>query len=805
MSQRLHNVLALYERRAAAILIAGFLFTVLSVVLATRLRLESEFERMLPTTAPAVQNLRKLERVYGQQLDRITFLLEGPDGAKNEAAALAIGEALKGAPRVLHVEVTKPTEFFEQRRLLYMEREDAATIHDRISKRLKWERRRANPLFVPLGDEEPPSVAFPEIEAKYKKRFGDDRFVANADHTKLLVTAQLDFPSDEMKTTEALLPGWRATVEQAVKPFEGVQVSYTGRYVKRLEQRDATAADLGKGTLVAFGLILLFLLLYFRSFLLPAVVSAPLIAGTLWTFGAAWLIFDTLNILTGFLGSVLLGLGIDYGIHLASRYQEARAEHDVREALAATASSAGRASLYAGLTTLAALGSLVLSSFRAFFEFGILSLLGLIFVCIAYATLLPCLIIVLSRTRFDIKPKLSEIRPHRAWTRGELAKLRGAGVAFVVGAGAIAAFGLGHLGFQYDFYELMPEDLPSLKAQERMETFTKAARVPGVVLVDDRAHAEAVTAAIARRKAEAEAAAKATGEPVMIDRTLTIFDLMPREQAEKLEIWKALRAQFDKIPERSIKKDPKLKDFRDEVVRITDGGAITTAQLPDYIKDRFARVDDPAKTVVLVFPAKPLHDVREALEFIKLVDDLPAASGQGTIDTITEEHLLRDIFADLRRDTPRMLFATLISIFAVASLAFREPKRIALVMLTILVGFTLGMGLVGASGTLFNFINMIVLPIWLGLGVDAAFHIMTRRAEDPTDVWGMIHTVGAVFAAFATTMIGFGCMMISHHRGLASLGHVALLGLGCIFFASVAIHSFTLRSGDDASAPDEAT
>ena len=45
-------------------------------------------------------------------------------------------------------------------------------------------------------------------------------------------------------------------------------------------------------------------------------------------------------------------------------------------------------------------------------------------------------------------------------------------------------------------------------------------------------------------------------------------------------------------------------------------------------------------------------------------------------------------------------------------------------------------------------------------------------------------------------MIGFGGLMVSSHRGLNSLGQVAVIGLGAIFLLSVAIQLLALRKKD---------
>lgn len=795
----MEKLIAFCRRWAWPIVIVWIVLSGVSVFGAAQLRLNSDLARLLPASARSVMNLDVLEQAYGQQLDRFTLLIEGDDPKANLATVDALSEMLSAQDHVISVESRRPTAHFQQNRLLYMDLEDVETISQKISKRVRWEKRQANPLFVSIGKKTPPEVDFSEIEKKYTERLGTQDYLANDALTKFVITVELDFPSDSMDRTAE----FRAHIFpkiQHIAQQERVEVTATGRYNKRVEQRDATARDLGRGTSVAFVLIFAFLLFYFRSFKPPVIVSLPLIAATLCTFGATYLVFQTLNILTGFVGSVLLGLGIDYGIHLAARYRIERSRHTAQQALVIAYESSGKASLYAGITTVTALGSLALSSFQAFHEFGLLSLIGMSFVGLAYSTLFPTMVLLLDGTKFALSASHDQDHESRRWRKEEVPRLKSAALAMVFLMAPLGLWGLTKLDFEFDFHKLMPEGLPSIEADYRIANFIETGRVPQVVLVDDRAHASAVVEELKKRKTSAR-------EGQLIDRTLTIFDLLPEQQAEKAALLKELDDEFKKLDEDLLAEREDLLTFSEEVDRVVKAGTITRATLPGNLARRFARRDDPEKAVVLVFPSRIIHDARDAITYSTLTESLPGPGGQGSVDAIGEEPIMRDIVNDLRGDTIWMLGVTVLGILLVSLVAFRDPRRIALVCVTIVLGCLVAAGLIGAVGVKFNFINLIILPIWLGLGVDAAFHMMTRLEEAPHDAGGFWHTVGAVLAAFGTTMIGFGGLMISSHRGLGSLGKVAVIGLAVIFLLSVAIQLIALRSrdalGDDAPGVDE--
>lgn len=793
----MEKLIAFCGRHARMIIVAWCVVAVVSGVAASQLRLNSDLERLLPPDAESVRQLARLEGAYGQQLDRLTLLVEGPHPEDNVKVVEELSSQVSGLEHVKSVEYRRPTEFFIDHRLLYMETEDARTIAEKLKTRLKWERKQANPLFVGLGNEQPPEIDFSDIEEKYREQVGSEEFLANDARTGFVVTLELDYPSDQIDTTQTFLSTELDPVLEAVRADHpnGPTITKTGRYIKRLEQRDATARDLGRGTTLAFALIVVFLVAYFRSVRAPLLVTIPLVLGTICTFGATWLVFGTLNILTGFVGSVLLGLGIDYGIHLAARYRDERQSMPGEQALVRAFASSGKASLYAGLTTVAALGSLALSSFQAFYEFGLLSLIGMSFMGAAYATLFPSLVLSVEGTRFAlgeerlaIEAEESERHGQGIWSEELLSRYKRASAVVVVVGVLLGGWGVRDIGFEWDFHKLMPADLPAHVADRRLEALG-VGRVPGVLLVEDRAHAEEVAAALEERKASG-------GDGELIDRSVSVYDLLPNDQAEKLAIWKDLSEAFDKIPSRVYEKKEELATLRQEVGRITEEGEIELADLPTDLTRRFARKDDPNKWIMLVFPTRIIHDARDAISYSKATSDLPTSGQEQNVDAIGEEAIMRDIVHDLERDTRWMLLLTLAAILAVAMVAFRNVRGVVILFLNIGIGFLLAMGLAGLADIKFNFINIIILPIWLGLGVDASFHMMTRIDEDPRDRHGFWHTARAVGAAFGTTMIGFGGLMISAHRGLGSLGKIAVVGLAAIFILSVAMQLLWMRKKD---------
>ncbi len=771
------------ERHARSVVILATLLTIASGVVASNLVLEADLQRLLPESAPTVQGLHELEERYGY-VGRVTIALDGKDAETLEAAVDDLEvHLLEADKRLTRVEGKRPVDFFESHKLLYVELEDIEKAAERLRKRIKWEKKQANPLFASLKDEEPPEVNLDDITSNYKN-VNPESYVHNDDKTRYLVYAFADFPAADMDQSKELMANIEPFVEERVSKFEGVEVGFTGRYKKRVEQQVSLTNDLGQATVVAIVLLTLFLLFFFRGFRASFLVVIPLLMGTAWAFAWAYLVFSSLNILTGFFGAIILGLGIDYGIHVMSRYLEARHEGLApRDALVTTLNSAGRASVYAGMTTVIAFGSLASSSFQAFFEFGIIALGGMTLIVAANVVVLPAILFLVADTKLEPKRTMNAKMAARFQELPPLSTRRfRAGIMLVAAAVicAVALTGLPNIGIEYDMAKIQASNSPAWDLDEEVAEMVDLSLIPAVVLADSPEHAARI-AAEARNRMETLPAGAA------VQNVLTLQDLVPAKQAEKLEVLEGLREDIERLPKK-VRTEGELADPYQQLVRTIEAGPVTVEKLPVPLRAPFEMKEGEEGATVLIFPSRNLTDADIMFQLAEIAYDLPPGTPDAEPERgINDALILLDIIALVERDGVRMLAITIFGLLFTAFVAFRRPRRILMLVITISAAILAALGVIGLLGVKFNFINLMVLPIWLGLGVDATFHLMVRCEESPGDLAGFVATMLAVSAAFITSMIGFGSMFVTEHTGLYTMGIAAVAGLGTIAVVSMLI------------------
>jgi predicted RND superfamily exporter protein len=120
-------------------------------------------------------------------------------------------------------------------------------------------------------------------------------------------------------------------------------------------------------------------------------------------------------------------------------------------------------------------------------------------------------------------------------------------------------------------------------------------------------------------------------------------------------------------------------------------------------------------------------------------------------------------------------------------LDFRSLKTTLIAVTPLAVSLFLMLGIMGATGFPFSVVNVIGLPLILGIGIDDGVHIIHRfRREGPDRLPYTMSSIGrAIFLTTLTTVLGFGSLIPSSYRGYGSMGKLVTLGISLCFVASV--------------------
>ena len=781
--------------RGAILLVALMLAAVASWRTAlTYGSLRSELEELLPTSAPSVAALKELrQRLPGQRFLGIV-IDTGP--SRNVAAAERfvddLSRRLEKYPSELVLAVRKDLslerEFLERYALQLMAPGDVAELRKAVEARRDWEVSRE----LDLGLEEqtaaaPPPIPLEELQSKYLAKLGkapkrtDGRFVSDDERTAVIVV-QVNSHTTGIGGDRALLDRVQADIEELGFPTaydSGMKLGFAADVPARVEEMDGLYQDLAVSGIIVSILVFVVVVWFFRSWLAVPILGLPLILGTIYTFALVALPplgIRSLNTNTTFLGSVIVGNGVNSGIILLARYAELRGGGlSLRAALDRAVSGTYKPTLAAATAAAAAYGSLVFTDFRGFNQFGWIGAVGMLTCWAATYILAP-----LSIAQFGERIRSSTetgglavgLAKGFAWALNRPNAVISASVALTV----LTAAGLLYRQtpwVEHDYSKLRRQD--SFVSGERywgkrMDETLGRYLTPTVIMASSSSQAEQIEKRV-RELLDRNQAGGLIGSIRSSSLILPLTRVESIQEARKLE--SALTPRLRATLSEQDRKRVELALSTESLTPLDPNGV--PAALISGLREQDGRVGRN----LLVYP-KVTGGTWEGPRIIAFTEELrnvatavdPSAKVAGSIP------LSSDITAAMGRDGPRATVFGLIAALVICALAFGSWRLSVLAMAALLVGglWMLG-GLAWSSATL-NFANFVVLPITFGISADYAINVL-RRYGNPSaraSIHELAQTCGAVALCSTTTIIGFGSLLAAKSNALYSFGVFSVAG-----------------------------
>jgi hypothetical protein len=202
-----------------------------------------------------------------------------------------------------------------------------------------------------------------------------------------------------------------------------------------------------------------------------------------------------------------------------------------------------------------------------------------------------------------------------------------------------------------------------------------------------------------------------------------------------------------------------------------DPAPIDIENLPRPVVRRMIAPDGRAR--VIAYPSENLQTNTQALA--RFVDGVRTVAPDATGLSVNLIEFARATVRSVRQ----ALISAILAIAVLLWLLWRRATEMLLVLAPLLLGAALTCASMALIGIAFNFANVIVIPLLLGIGVDSGIHMVHRADVGPEGEGGLLGTTTAraIFFSAATTVASFGALAFSSHRGIASLGTILVIGL----------------------------
>lgn len=405
------DVARLIRRRAGTIAILWLLVTAATASLAAGLRLDMDLRGLLPPHFPSASRLDRLSASIGQSSD-LYVTIRSPSRDANVAFGQVVADRLAERSDLRYVVFRRDLAYFEARALLFAELGDLVSLRRRVIARIREEVARE--AYGSLDSEAEPANARPaaprtdvdfDADAMREKYGVDEAFdeYMEADEGRVMVVMMRpERPATDLAYARRLSDEVLALVEQ-LRPTDfhpEMTVDLDGSYVQHKARIEQAQNEVWAGSAAVFASMLLSLGLYFRSARSIVFAVTPLVSSIVAALAFAHIAFGALNLVSAFIFAVLLGLGIDFGIHVLARYRSERAGGlGFEAALAQTLATSGRATAAGAASTALAFAALAIADFRGFSQFGIIAAIGVTFALLSAVLVLPALIALFDRWR----------------------------------------------------------------------------------------------------------------------------------------------------------------------------------------------------------------------------------------------------------------------------------------------------------------------------------------------------------------------------------------------------------------------
>ena len=834
-----------------------------NVYIKSKLELKSDFLELLPRDSPGfIAYEHQLHRVGGGAT--LYVIVESPDRAANEKCIDDLTTEVRkiGPDLVSYVEdgSKEVRAFYKANKWLYADIKDLEEADTKLDNQIAIKSGMVEDLGADDDGPKKKTAADGDAGAPAPKKgqehsLGMDEFKKRWDEA---ANKHDDFPTGYFATPDGTMLGIRIVspttgtgdrggdvLLQKVKDIVAglnlparnaeMKVGYAGDIPNAIAEKESIVSEAATATAIATLLVLFGVFAFFRSFSAIFVMFLPAALGVACAYTFATATFGYVNTSGAFLGAIIFGNGINYPIVLLGRYREFTARGMAPDvAKKAAVWNAFRAELVGASVAGIAYGSLTITRFRGFSQFGMIGFVGMLLVWLSIIPLVPAVVtlferlharpgyrpIAKARDAIFNAPLVSALFPEVKADGSRGAIVNGiatiteryphvilAVAVIITIVSAIKIPGFLKDPWEYNFAHLGSRESKKSGAgdwsNKSEKVFGGKMNVAGALMLADKPEQTlAVKAQILANDAK-------DPEGKLIADIATVYDMLPGTKAEQEAKLAVLERIHDRLTPRVLHdmSEDERKDL-EEMKPPEDLKVVEPKDLPPLLRRRFEEIDGTLGTVMYVKTASSVSrsNGRNMLRLAATTDNVRLPDGT-LVRTASRSTVFAEMIHSMERDGPLATGASLIAVSIVVLLATSGIRGFICVMVSLILAVVWMIGGAAWSDMRLNFLNFIALPITFGIGCEYPFNIFDRSRLLKGDITLAVkRSGGAVALCSFTTTIGYGSLLFADNQALESFGHLAMSGevlaiSSAMFVLPALLHVWAQRKHEE-KAPD---
>ncbi|MEF8879534.1 MAG: MMPL family transporter [Candidatus Thermoplasmatota archaeon] len=508
-------------------------------------------------------------------------------------------------------------------------------------------------------------------------------------------------------------------------------------------------------------LVAIVIILFYRTPKGVIIAFLPPASALLLTFGTIAVVTPKLTIISVAIVALLMGLGVDYSIHLINRLVEERDVENQATRVEKTLSSTGKAVLLSTVTTMIGFGSLMISSMPPMVTFGFGCTIGILFCFISAIIVTPCLVTLLD---FKKKPRLPKWKKSANIIIKHRKRIMAVAVFFVV----MSLILLPQVQSDVNYFEMAPEGIPEVEGIfEYSDKFGGGVNFNALVVETSQEgllQNDTIEAIYnLERKIEEETGAVATSVVDPIKKTTDMIDKLTSEQ---------------------------IKNRLNNLQNILENTTFEIPSLQKTLFNRFAQEnlvkENYSKTLILVsIPAG--KSIKETEKIVDKIDKIAANADiphHGEVSQLTGQDAVNvAVNNKLGEEQTRSMAVALLFVLAALIIIFNSAKYAFLTITPVVFILLWEPGFLVMFNIPISVVTISIASIMIGIGIDYGVHL-TQRIREQLDE-GYSKTVAtrnaiektglSLVEATTTTVAGLLAIYVVNIPAMREFGTVVIL------------------------------
>ena len=779
----------------------------IALVFGTKIKLKSDLKELLPSNSSSVESLNKMiKKVGGMGL--LIVAVEGPNERASkkflEDLAGKLKEYPSGVIRSVNYKVDDIEEFYNKYALYYLPERDLRVLRYRIQRKIEYEKLKMMPVFLDLMEDDEDSEPISEEISRFKKKVESklkyplstvDGYYGGEWGNLFVMLIRPYGESLGVEGSKSLIANVKSTVA-SLNPASydpQLEVGYCGNVVSTVEEYFTLRDDIFKTALLCLLLVGGVIILYFLRIRAVIFLGATLFVSLCFTSALVYLTIGYLNAQTAFLGTIIIGTGINYGVILFARYLEERKRGLMpRGAMVRAVIESITPTFLAAATTAVSFAVLAVARIRGLSQFGFIGSTGVIICWLTTMLFLPPLVLYSERWQQLVKKRTGMPKRKSAVMDG-VSKLAAKSPWFILGGAvvgimifAVIVVHYAPRAIEYDFTKMRNQTsvVSGTEALERrVSRLFRSSMTPAVAVVNKPQDSKLLCEAVNDVKKHLNPA------DVRLGSCKSIYDLLPPKKGidRKINEIRKIKNLLHGNWRNNIAKSSELKIQELESRLITRPPNID--DLPEDLAVNFTDVDGKRGDIAYINPRPGmlLSDGRNLIKFADQLADIKLPK-QEELSIASGSLVFADLVRIIKKEAPVLTLASFAGVLIFVFFTLKRSKPSLVIIFSLIWSAFMMLGIAAVLGLKINFFNFIVLPLTFGVGADYGINVALRlRNKRQSVATALRNTGGAVVLCSATTIIGYYVLTRATNQALASFGKGAVIGEFCCLIAAIVL------------------